>query len=112
MTSSWISSRLVSMTFIPMLGYYCLRPAKKKPLSIEEQRRQGFTGYYYRTGHWCLEHRWLTLALSIVFLVVGFKMAGVLKSAFFPVDLQFLSTVDTFLPNAKALTETTAPASN
>ncbi len=110
MTASLIASRLVSMTFIPMLGYYWLRPAKKKPLPIEEQRRQGFTGYYYRTGHWCLEHRWLTLAASIVFLVVGFKLGGMLKSAFFPIDLQFLSTVDIFLPNDSALSETTQAA--
>ncbi len=110
MTASLIASRLVSMTFIPMLGYYWLRPAKKKPLPIEEQRRQGFSGYYYRTGHWCLEHRWLTLAASLVFLVVGFKLGALLKSAFFPTDLQFLSTVDILLPNDSALTETTAAA--
>jgi multidrug efflux pump subunit AcrB len=110
MTASLIASRLVSMTFIPMLGYYWLRPAKKKPLPIEEQRRQGFTGYYYRTGHWCLEHRWLTLVASIVFLVVGFKLGGLLKSAFFPTDLQFLSTVDIFLPNDSAFSDTTQAA--
>ena len=110
MTASLIASRLVSMTFIPMLGYYWLRPAKKKPLPIEEMRKQGFSGYYYRTGHWCLEHRWLTFAASIVFLVVGFKLGSQLKSAFFPIDLQFLSTVDIFLPNDSALTETKAAA--
>src|SRR5579862_1246885 len=110
MTASLIASRLVSMTFIPMLGYYWLRPAKKKPLTIEEKRLRGFSGYYYRTGHWCLEHRWLTLAASIVFLVVGFKLGGLLRSAFFPIDLQFLSTVDIFLPNDSAMTDTTAAA--
>ena len=47
---------------------------------------------------------------SIVFLVVGFKLAGVLKSAFFPTDLQFLSTVDIFLPNDSALSDTTQAA--
>jgi multidrug efflux pump subunit AcrB len=110
MTASLIASRLVSMTFIPMLGYYWLRPAKKKPLPIEEQRSHGFSGYYYRTGHWCLEHRWLTFAASIVFLVVGFELGTLLKSAFFPTDLQFLSTVDIFLPNDSALSETSAAA--
>ncbi len=79
-------------------------------MPIEEQRKQGFSGYYYRTGHWCLEHRWLTFAASIVFLVVGFKLGSQLKSAFFPIDLQFLSTVDIFLPNDSALTETKAAA--
>ena len=58
------------MTFIPLLGYYLMRPAKKKPLPIEYRRTQGLTGYYYRIGHWCLEHRWLMLAASFVFLVV------------------------------------------
>jgi multidrug efflux pump subunit AcrB len=110
MTASLVASRLVSMTFIPMLGHYWLRPAKKKPLTIEERRRQGFTGYYYRTGHWCMEHRWLTMAVSIVFLVVGFKLGGILPSAFFPIDLQFLSTVDIFLPNDNALSDTTQAA--
>ena len=33
-----------------------------------------------------------------------------LKSAFFPIDLQFLSTVDIFLPNDSALSETKAAA--
>ena len=41
---------------------------------------------------------------------MGFKLGGQLKSAFFPIDLQFLSTVDIFLPNDSALTETTAAA--
>ena len=84
MTASLIASRLVSMTFIPMLGYYWLRPAKKKPLPIEEMRKQGFSGYYYRTGHWCLEHRWLTFAVSIVFLVVGFKLGSRAQVRVFP----------------------------
>ena len=110
MTASLIASRLVSMTFIPMLGYYWLRPAKKKPLPIEERRKTGFSGQYYRSAHWCLEHRYITLVASIVFLVVGVKLGGRLKTAFFPIDLQFLSTVDIFLPNDSAMSDTSAAA--
>jgi multidrug efflux pump subunit AcrB len=106
MTASLIASRLVSMTFIPMLGYYWLRPAKKKELPIEEKRKQGFSGWYYRTGHWCLEHRWTVFIGSLGFLAVGFYLGSMLKSAFFPTDLQFLSTVDVFLPDGTALTDT------
>ena len=106
MTASLIASRLVSMTFIPLLGYYWLRPAKKKPLPMEEKRKRGFSGFYYRLGHLLLEHRWLSFGISIVFLLVGFKYGGQLKTAFFPIDLQFLATVDIFLPNDAALSNT------
>lgn len=110
MTASLIASRLVSMTFIPMLGYYWLRPSRKKPLPIEQRRKQGFSGFYYRTGHLLLEHRWLSMGLSIVFLLIGFYWGGKLKTAFFPIDLQFLATVDVFLPNETALSNTALAA--
>src|SRR5882757_6071232 len=44
MTAALISSRLVSMTFIPLLGYYLLRPSKKPEPTIEERRQRGFSG--------------------------------------------------------------------
>jgi multidrug efflux pump subunit AcrB len=110
MTAALIASRLVSMTFIPMLGYYWLRPSRKKPLPIEERRKQGFSGFYYRTGHLLLEHRWLSMGLSIVFLLIGFYWGSKLRTAFFPIDLQFLATVDVFLPNDTALSNTALAA--
>ena len=48
MASALECSRLVSMTFIPLLGYYFLRPSKMPEATIEERRERGFTGYYYR----------------------------------------------------------------
>lgn len=106
MTASLVASRLVSMTFIPLLGYYWLRPAKRKPLPMEQRRREGFSGFYFRIGHTLLEHRWLSLGVSGIFLVIGFKFGAQLKTAFFPIDLQFLATVDIFLPNDTALSNT------
>ena len=48
MTAALISSRLVSMTFIPLLSYYLLRPPKKPEPTIEERRERGFYGMYNR----------------------------------------------------------------
>src|SRR5262249_35592309 len=56
MTASLISSRLVSMTFIPLLGYYLLRPGKKADVPMEERRKQGFAGWYYKVGRGAIEH--------------------------------------------------------
>src|SRR5262249_10969036 len=48
LTCSLVASRIVSMTFIPLLGYYLLRPKKER--TIEERRQKGFAAFYYRIG--------------------------------------------------------------
>ena len=95
-TASLVASRIVSMTFIPLLGYYLLKP-KAEP-SIEERRRSGFASIYYRFGRLAIQHRWAFLAASFTLLVGGAFTASQLKQAFFPKDLQYLSWVDVWLP--------------
>src|SRR5580692_2767514 len=99
MTCALVASRLVSMTFIPLLGYYLLRPEKKAEKSPEERRTTGFSGFYYRIGQTAIEHRWLVFAGSIVFLIVGGFFGHQLKTQFFPDDVQYLSFLDVWLPN-------------
>ncbi len=96
MTCALIASRLVSMTFIPMLGYYLLR-GRREP-SIEERRLSGFGGWYYRIGGWAVDHRWRVLAGSMMLLVLSFAVGGTLKQQFFPFERQYLSFVDVWLP--------------
>ncbi len=99
MTCALVASRLVSMTFIPLLGYYLLRPEKTVEKSPEERRTTGFSGFYYRVGQHAIEHRWLVFAGSILFLVVGGFFGHQLKTQFFPDDVQYLSFLDVWLPN-------------
>src|SRR6185503_7167910 len=66
---SLLASRIVSMTFIPLLGYYLLRPKAEKP--IEERRKSGFAALYYRIGMRGIQHRWRVFAASLLFLVLG-----------------------------------------
>jgi multidrug efflux pump subunit AcrB len=97
MTCALIASRLVSMSFIPFLGYYLLRPEKEK--SLEERRTSGLMGYYARAAKYSIDHRWKFLAASLVFLLLGAVVFKHLKSAFFPEDVQYWSYVDVWLPN-------------
>ena len=39
-----LASRIASMTFLPLLGYYLLRPEKKPEKPLEERRNEGFYG--------------------------------------------------------------------
>lgn len=98
MTCALVASRLVSMTFIPLLGYYLLRPSVKAEQPLVERRERGFTGRYYALGTWAIRHRWGVFTVSLAFLCLGAFFMGRLKTQFFPEDLQYLSYVDVWLP--------------
>jgi multidrug efflux pump subunit AcrB len=106
LTASLVASRIVSMTFIPMLGYYLLRPSKKPELSAEEKRQRGFARYYYRTVGWAIDHRLKVAGIALLLLLVGVAGARSLKTAFFPQDLSYLSYVDVWLPEDAPLSAT------
>ena len=96
MTCALIASRLVSMTFIPLLGYYLLKG--KREASLEERRTKGFGAFYYQMGSWAIAHRWQVMLGAAVLLAVSFISAGTLKQQFFPFERQYLSYVDVWTP--------------
>src|SRR5229473_42663 len=106
MTASLLCALVVSMTFIPFLGYYIQRPPKKKELSIEEKRERGFYGFYNRLVGRAIAHRWSVLLGSLVFLALGGLFASRLKQQFFPEDVQYWFYLDVWLPNDVPLTAT------
>lgn len=106
MTCSLVASRLVSMTFIPLLGYYLLRPSKKQELPMSERRQRGFAGWYHKIGHWAIAHRWKVFAGSLAFLALGGFFGSQLKSQFTPKDLSYFSYIDVWLPEDAPLSTT------
>lgn len=107
-TCSLVASRLVSMTFIPMLAYYLLRPQSEG--DAREKRTRGFAALYYRLGVWAIENRWKTLAASFAVLALGAYCAAGLKPQLFPQDRQYLAYVDVWLPEDAPLSATQAAA--
>ena len=105
---SLVASRLVSMTFIPLLAYYLLKPKFEKP--IAERRKSGFAAKYYQIGTWAIEHRWKVMAGAMGFLVLGGLIFSQLKTQFFPKDLAYLSYVDIWLPEDAPLLATNEAA--
>ena len=106
LTCALISSRVVSMTFVPLLGYYLLRRPKKPERTIEEQRTEGFMGLYYRSGSFAMEHRYKFVIGSLIFLVIGISCFEHLQTSFFPEDVQYWSYMDIWLPNDASLDTT------
>jgi len=99
MTCALVASRLASMTFIPLLGYYILRPDKKPEAAIEMRRTTGFTGQYARVAKFVIEHRWKVAIGSLAFLLLGAFLFTQLRTSFFPDDVQYWSYADVWLPN-------------
>lgn len=105
---SLLASRIVSMTFIPLLGYYLLKPKAEVP--VEERRKKGFASWYYRIGRRAIDHRWRVVVASLVFLALGAVLFGQLKQQYFPKDLSYLSWIDVWLPEDAPLSETNKAA--
>jgi multidrug efflux pump subunit AcrB len=110
MACSLVASRLVSMTFVPLLGFYLLRPERRRERPIEERRTKGFTGWYARTARSAMEHRWRVFAGSLLFLALGVFLMSRLKTSFMPSDNQYWSYIDVWLPNDSTLDSTNQAA--
>jgi multidrug efflux pump subunit AcrB len=106
LTCSLVASRLVSMTFIPLLAYYLLRAPKRAEPSIEQRRSQGFARLYYRFVGAAIRRRWLSLGVAALAFAAGIVGVGGLKQSFFPKDLSYLSYIDVWLPEDAPLAAT------
>jgi multidrug efflux pump subunit AcrB len=104
MTAALLCALVVAMTFVPLLGYYIQRPPKIKEPTVEEKRERGFYGFYNRLVGRAIQYRWLVLAGSFVFLLIGGFVASHLKQQFFPEDVQYWFYLDVWLPNDVPLT--------
>ncbi|MBU1229726.1 MAG: efflux RND transporter permease subunit [Proteobacteria bacterium] len=107
---SLVASRIVSMTFIPFLGQYLLRPGRNAGRTVADMRQQGLTGRYYRLASALIEHRFKALAVSLAIVAVAFVMKAQLKDQFFPYDLSHLAYVDLWLPEDASVQATDAAA--
>jgi multidrug efflux pump subunit AcrB len=106
LTCSLVASRLVSMTFIPLLAYYLLRAPKVAEPTIEQRRSHGFARAYYRFVGGAIRRRWLSLAVAALAFAGGIVALGGVKQAFFPKDLSYLSYIDVWLPEDAPLATT------
>jgi multidrug efflux pump subunit AcrB len=104
--SSLVASRVVSMTFIPLLGYALLRPGARRAADPE----RGAAGAYRRLMRWSVRRRYRVLGVVGAGLVAGGLTGVKLRQMFFPTDTVPLSYVDLFLPEGATIESTRAAA--
>jgi multidrug efflux pump subunit AcrB len=109
LTLTLIASRVVTMTFVPLLGAYLLRPGRREK-TIEERRRRGFSGLYYKAAGFAIDRRWAVLAISLLTLAGGLFLFTKLRTQLFPDDDAYLSYVEVWMPEDAPLSATNETA--
>ncbi|OFZ68717.1 MAG: RND transporter [Betaproteobacteria bacterium RBG_16_56_24] len=96
-------SLLVARMLTPMMSAYILRPRAEHPTPK-------WITIYLKWAHWCLDNRKTTLAVTAVFFIGSFMLAGNLQTAFQPKDNLSQTQVTLTLPPGSKLEQTYALA--
>ena len=105
-TASLVSSRIVSMTFMPLLGYYVLRGQKGFEATASDGRGARVARYYRRFSEWCLAHKAITLGFCVLMLTGGISVLPFIGTAFFPKDLHSIFSVNVYLTEGSPIRQT------
>ena len=110
-TASLVASRLVSMTFIPLLGYYLLRGQKGLESGlVDGTGGSRFARIYNGFSEVCMEHKWTSLTVCLVALGAGVSLLPLIGTNLFPKDLHSAFTVNLFLPEGASIRESKGEA--
>ena len=92
-------SWFVSVYFVPYLGMWLL---KVKPHAAGDQPHELFDTPFYmrfrRLVNWCVQHRWITIGLTIATLVLGVVGMGKVQNQFFPDSSRPEILIDVWFP--------------
>lgn len=98
-TLSLVSSRLVSMTFMPLLGFYLLKGQKGYEAALEGTGRSATLARKYNAiTEWMLDHKRVSLLAFLAFLVLGLLPARLIRTQFFPEEAMSRFYVHVKLP--------------
>jgi multidrug efflux pump subunit AcrB len=101
---SLVASRVMSMSFLPLLAYYILKSGSDP--AAERPRDSWFGRAYERAVTFAIDHRWKVLAASTLVLAAGAFFVSHLHRQFFPRDDFYIAYVDIRLPEDAPIVQT------
>ena len=101
---SLVASRLMSMSFLPHLAYYILKPEKAS--SADRRRDSRFGRAYQRAVTFAIDQRWKVLGATSLILAAGAFFVTHLHRQFFPRDNFYIAYVDVRLPEDAPIAQT------
>jgi len=103
-TCSLVASRVMSMSFLPLLAYYILKPGTDP--AADRPRESRFGKAYELAVTFAIDHRWRVLAASSLGLAAGAFFVTHLHRQFFPRDNFYIAYVDIRLPEDAPIAQT------
>lgn len=96
-----VISWLVAVLFVPYLGVKLLKI--KPQLASHEVFDGPFYQRFRRWVDWCVEHRWITIGLTVATFVLGMVGMGKVQQQFFPDSNRPEILVDVWLPEGSSI---------
>jgi multidrug efflux pump len=95
---SWV----VSVYFVPYLGTVLLKTRAHAGDQPHELFDTPFYNRFRRVVDWCVRHRWITIGLTVLSLVLGVVGMGRVQQQFFPDSNRLEVLVDLWLPEGSS----------
>ena len=110
-SAALIISWLVSVYFVPYLGSLLLHTRSKAGVSgadpgADERHELFDTPFYSRfraAVNWCVQHRWITIGLTVLSFALGIVGMGKVQQQFFPDSSRPELIVDLWLPEGSTV---------
>jgi multidrug efflux pump subunit AcrB len=103
-SAALVISWLVSVYFVPYLGAWLLHT---RPHVGSEGPHELFDTPFYarfrRAVNWCVQHRWITIALTVATFALGIVGMGRVQQQFFPDSSRPEILVDLWLPEGSTI---------
>ncbi|WP_395700099.1 efflux RND transporter permease subunit [Aquabacterium sp.] len=105
-SAALVISWLVSVYFVPYLGAWLLHTRSKVDGEAHELFDTPFYNRFRHLVHWCVQHRWVTISLTVGLFGLGLVGMGKVQQQFFPDSSRPEILVDLWLPEGSTLRET------
>jgi multidrug efflux pump len=109
-SAALVISWFVSVYFVPYLGAKLLHTKSKVDGSAHELFDTPFYSRLRRTVDWCVQHRWITIAATVLTFVLGIVGMGSVQQQFFPDSSRPEILVDLWLPEGSTVQQSSEVA--
>ena len=105
-SAALVISWVVSVYFVPYLGARFLRTHPRVGDTPHELFDTPFYSRFRRAVHWCVQHRWITIGLTVLTFALGIVGMGRVQQQFFPDSSRPEILVDMWLPEGSTIQQT------
>jgi multidrug efflux pump len=107
-TAALVISWVVSVYFVPYLGAWLLKTRKTHEGEAHELFDTPFYSRFRRTVDWCVQHRWITIGITVLIFALGIAGMGRVQQQFFPDSSRPEILVDLWLPEGSTIQQSEA----